>query len=498
MNRRDFMKLIATGTAAAAAGLPQAAIAKEIVNSTMSIEDQIYAEFGDPSKLPNPNLPMPEDVWASPLDTVNLMNVYDSFFRARKTVWDRAFYTHGIEDTIKTTSSRQNSDAKIKGIKLPNRKLDIAENKFLRYLFDFDAKEYGFFGDKVITDFAEEVDMKQLKRHPMGQWLTEDADKKYKQIIEEVGAHKKTHPLSVRVTSGFRGLSYQMTLFTEKAIMLTRDPTLSTSNQYIRVANFATGQIELRDKQDLLEEQKTAQDGLKEAIKYARHHTKRFGKQDVQCDHEGQQLYMANLSAASRSRAPPGYSYHGANHFDIGTRAQDVYNLGGKTKKLSSFNFDPEFIMTPLFQKMWETGVISVDNIVYTAHSGLGVRFEPWHINPNPSEQAPMPENKLYMPSDEIGGNCDPVIDNYCPDENPEAIPEDNLPHSQLEALTELRQNGTTTRNYYAKPTTIQEKAMQKAREYQPNIALKQKPAADIIEYNGNSLRGKVTPPANF
>lgn len=72
-----------------------------------------------------------------------------------------------------------------------------------------------------------------------------------------------------------------------------------------------------------------------------------------------------NLSLASRSLAPPGYSYHATGDFDIG-------QMGfGKN------NFSEEFIRTPVFRKLTAQGYVEYR---YQRDNMLGVRYEPWHI----------------------------------------------------------------------------------------------------------------------
>jgi len=72
-----------------------------------------------------------------------------------------------------------------------------------------------------------------------------------------------------------------------------------------------------------------------------------------------------NLSRASRSLAPPGYSFHGRGDFDIG-----MIGLGLE-------NFSDRFADTEVYQKLIELGYV---DIRYTEGNLLGVRFEPWHI----------------------------------------------------------------------------------------------------------------------
>ena len=72
-----------------------------------------------------------------------------------------------------------------------------------------------------------------------------------------------------------------------------------------------------------------------------------------------------NLSMASRSLAPPGYSFHGIGDFDVG-------QVG-----FGEANFTERFTTTDVFRKLEKFGYI---NMRYQQDNLLGVRFEPWHI----------------------------------------------------------------------------------------------------------------------
>lgn len=74
---------------------------------------------------------------------------------------------------------------------------------------------------------------------------------------------------------------------------------------------------------------------------------------------------QGNLSMASRSLAPPGYSYHGVGDFDVGE------------KGFGMANFTEQFTQTEVFKKLADLGYISFR---YDRGNDLGVRFEPWHI----------------------------------------------------------------------------------------------------------------------
>jgi hypothetical protein len=72
-----------------------------------------------------------------------------------------------------------------------------------------------------------------------------------------------------------------------------------------------------------------------------------------------------NLSLASRSLAPPGYSFHGIGDFDVGS------------VRLGSDNFTRQFTRTDVFKKLRDLDYV---HLRYTEKNHLGVRFEPWHI----------------------------------------------------------------------------------------------------------------------
>ena len=72
-----------------------------------------------------------------------------------------------------------------------------------------------------------------------------------------------------------------------------------------------------------------------------------------------------NLSKASRSLAPPGYSFHNAGDFDVG-------KLG-----LGELNFTSDFSQTEEYKRLIRLGYV---DIRYTDNNQFGVRYEPWHI----------------------------------------------------------------------------------------------------------------------
>lgn len=72
-----------------------------------------------------------------------------------------------------------------------------------------------------------------------------------------------------------------------------------------------------------------------------------------------------NLSRASRSLAPPGYSFHGVGDFDVGKRG------------LGRANFTEAFAATDIYARLVELGYATLR---YPPGNLQGVRYEPWHI----------------------------------------------------------------------------------------------------------------------
>ena len=163
------------------------------------------------------------------------------------------------------------------------------EKKFLEELFYFDAKKYGFNGEKVLSGFTDSVKKGQAYKVPYtGHYLlTGPSLELYEKIRKDVGT-------SLVLTSGVRGIAKQFHLFFEKGLSVN-----------------------------------------------------------------------GNMSKASRSLAPAGYSHHGAGDFDVGKVGYGIKN------------FNEDFAFTDEYKRLIDLGYV---NIRYTQDNRLGVRFEPWHI----------------------------------------------------------------------------------------------------------------------
>lgn len=166
---------------------------------------------------------------------------------------------------------------------------DQDEKRWLEELFYFDARNYGFQGEKVFPELDHSFRPREVIKVPYtGHYLLDGSSyATYQRLVSDVGE-------GLILTSGVRGMAKQFHLFLKKAV--------------------ETG---------------------------------------------------GNLSRASRSLAPPGYSFHGRGDFDVGQIGAGL------------MNFTEEFAKTREFERLIELGYV---DIRYEQSNLLGVRFEPWHI----------------------------------------------------------------------------------------------------------------------
>jgi len=125
--------------------------------------------------------------------------------------------------------------------KFTNTEFDLIEK-----LVSQSASDYGFFGDKLITDINNKISKQHLiKISSAGQYLYKDqAHKLFNRIQNEIGER-------VMLTSGVRGLMKQLQLFTAKAVRT--DGNLSRASRslappghsYHGIGDFDIGDIGL-------------------------------------------------------------------------------------------------------------------------------------------------------------------------------------------------------------------------------------------------------------
>ena len=75
-----------------------------------------------------------------------------------------------------------------------------------------------------------------------------------------------------------------------------------------------------------------------------------------------------NVSMASRSLAPPGYSFHFSGDFDVGSA------------QLAGENFSRAFSRSEVYRMMQRLPYVTLR---YPDQNQAGVRFEPWHVKVN-------------------------------------------------------------------------------------------------------------------
>lgn len=220
----------------------------------------------------------PDDIYFTGEKFELLKQLTKKFRAAQKHVGFGNFNIMSMDEFFRVAATAAGSSA-----------LTPEEKSFLEELFYFDAKKYGFQGDKVVKNMTDAIDKNSVLKIPYtGHFLRKGRSLEvYQKIRQDVGD-------SLILTSGVRGLVKQYHLFFEKALN-TR----------------------------------------------------------------------GNMSKASRSLAPPGYSFHGQGDFDIGRR-----DYGLK-------NFSDVFADTDEYKKLVQLGYVEIR---YAENNTLGVRFEPWHI----------------------------------------------------------------------------------------------------------------------
>lgn len=230
------------------------------------------------SKIRHPNTPHPDDILLDQNGLMLLDSVVRRIQRVRAHVGHGNFCILGFDHCIKVARNSSKVGAFTK-----------AELDFMEEIYFRDAKEYGFFGEKQITQMTEEINSLDVYKVPYsGNYLFLGASyEKYLNIQKKIGDE-------LVLTSGIRGVTKQFYLFLSKA-----------------------------------------------------------------------HRFNGNLSLASRSLAPPGYSYHATGDFDVGQRG-----FGGG-------NFSEEFTGTPVYKRLTNLGYVRYR---YERDNMLGVRYEPWHV----------------------------------------------------------------------------------------------------------------------
>lgn len=320
-------------------------------------------------KIKDPDRNYPNDIWTTPEQMIFIYSCYDKLSKVQNLVGYSNFNYIDLPTATYFAQQKRNTGSFLGGKTertLPFTKL---EEQFMDYIFALDAKTYGFYGERVIFEKNYRVEPQNLVSTD-GHFLRKgEAYSKYLRIKEQVNgelrrSRSSVSKLDMQVTSGIRNIPKQMRLFFRKAVRLTQVPSQSEVN----IIDFNSGLSRPVHVYDLQKEWNRID------VDIARlkglcfpEILKRNERKEFVLD---KGFHLLNLSAASRSLAPPGYSWHAQHDFDIGLRSG----------KLKPYNFRKEFITTPLFVTLFSQGFIHLQDLRYRQDNELGVRFEPWHI----------------------------------------------------------------------------------------------------------------------
>ncbi len=320
-------------------------------------------------KIKDPDRNYPGDIWATPEQMILIYSCYNKLNKVQSLAGYSNF-NHIDLPTVTYSARQQRNTGKHLGGKI-ERTLPFTkfEEQFMDQMFALDAKVYGFYGERVIYDKNYRINPKKLISTD-GHFLRRgEAHSKYIRIKEQVSGElsrsgSSISKLDMQVTSGIRNIPKQMRLFFRKAVRLTQVPKQSE----ISILDLKSGTTHLVHVHDLKKEwNRIESDVARLKSQFFPEILKRNERKKFVLD---KGFHLINLSAASRSLAPPGYSWHAQHDFDIGLRSG----------KLKPYNFRKEFITTPLFVTLFSQGFIHLRDLRYRQDNELGVRFEPWHI----------------------------------------------------------------------------------------------------------------------
>ncbi len=320
-------------------------------------------------EIKDPDKNYPGDIWATPEQIILIYSCYNKLTKIQSQVGYSNFNFINLPRVTYSARQQRKTGKRLGG--KPERTLPFTklEEQFMGQIFAIDAKAYGFYGERIIYDKNYRINPKKLISID-GHFLRQgEAYEKYIKIKKQISGkfndtNSSNSKLDMQVTSGIRNIPKQMRLFLRKAVRLTQVPRQSEVN----ILDLKSGTTYLAQTYDLKKDWKRIEADVVRLKNQNFHEILNRNERKEFVLDKG--FHLINLSAASRSLAPPGYSWHAQHDFDIGL----------KSGKLKPYNFRKEFITTPLFVTLFSNGFIHLRDLRYRQENELGVRFEPWHI----------------------------------------------------------------------------------------------------------------------
>ena len=400
INRRNFLSLSCLVAAGSLFLSPEECLAYSSVDQRAKTYRQLVSKL---PKTKDPDKSYPGDIWASPEQMLLIYSCYNKLSQVQRRV---GFSNFNYIDfpTVIQTAGQQRRTGRYFGKKAEcTVPFSRDEEAFMEQVFAFDANAFGFHGEKVIHSQHYRVNPKELTFMD-GHFIRKgEALEKYSTIKNQVSdkiaqtagkGRRQQAALNMKITSGIRNIPKQMRLFFRKGVRLTQIPQESS----VIILDYQSGTRQRVQVYDLKKEWKRHQSEITSL-------TRQYLPANLKKDERksfllSQGFHLINLSAVSRSLAPPGYSWHAKHDFDIGLRS-------GKFKP---YNFRKEFILTPLFIELFSNGFIHLQDLRYQQDNSLGVRFEPWHIRVGNSNRRPkrikLDLSSLFIPNRESAPSC--------------------------------------------------------------------------------------------
>ena len=210
MQRRHFLQLTALGSAALLQTGCDTKVKHDLKMAEQGTEDEVlmYDELSGGGHTPKDHLFSPKgsqslsDRFATGREWELVQSVEARLRRVMDWVGFGNFNIIGFDAVLRFASAVDRI-----GTFTPE------ELTFIEELFGRDAKEYGFFGDRVVSRLSETIDEKAVYKVPRsGHFLFRgESERVYDQICRDIGE-------SIILTSGVRSIPKQLHLFLAKTV----------------------------------------------------------------------------------------------------------------------------------------------------------------------------------------------------------------------------------------------------------------------------------------